>query len=151
MADLSAGSLIQASDWPISGGASDGTELLNVSSTSYVPGTPAVGFQFRGSTTGRVLLTVSCAGRDDNALQSVLLAPEIYAGADATAAIFLPADVGNRGVRTPDQSTNYCWWSRMTLLEGLDKDQLYFARTVHRVLAGNADITFRDIMVQAVA
>lgn len=149
MADLSAGSLIQASDWPVSARAADGTDILNIASTSYIPGTPVVSIQFRGSTTGRALLTVSLSARDDNGIQSVMLAPEIYQGADATAPLFLPADVGNRGVRSADQSTNYCWWSRTTLLEGLTQDQLYFARTVHRVIAASGDISYRDIMIEA--
>lgn len=150
MPDLLAGSLIRAADWPPSHYQNSSLEILNISSTSYITGSTVVDFTFEAPTTGRVLLAVSLAATD-SAGNRVSLAPEVYQGADATGSKILSADVGNRGVLSASTATNYGWWSRVTILEGLEPRALHYARTVHRVDGGStADITFRDLSVMAV-
>lgn len=151
MPDLIPGSVIEAADWPPSVSDSDSTTVLNVANTSYIPGTPEVAVPFIAPSSGRVLLIVSLAAGDNTGTWRLAHAPEIYEGGDATGTRVVDADVGLRGVLTPQTATNFGCWSRITLLENLTPRAQYYARGVYRVTGGSScDMTYRDIAVMAV-
>lgn len=139
------GSVIQAGDFPSAVWAADDTTQANVSSTSYIPGSPEVSVTFVAPTSGMVLLSVGLSARGD--ADRVHLAPEVRVGS-ASGSVVLSGDVTRRGVGTPAGIPNYVYRSRTTILGGLTPGQTYFARTLHKVSGGNtADINVRDITV----
>lgn len=150
MPDLTAGTLIKAGDYPVPAYASDTTTILNISSTSYIPDSPVVATTFKAPSTGRVLVTVGLQGGDNTGTNRIFLAYQVYLGADATGTLVRGASVEAYGVGSPSKATNYCTWSRSSVLDGLTPDATYYVRTMHRASAGaTCDMTYRDVMVEA--
>lgn len=147
MPDILVGTPIQAADRPASVWASDATANTNISSTSYIAGTPQVSVTFVAPTSGAVLLSVGVAGADNGGTNRIHLSPEVRV-TDVSGAVVLAADVTNRGVGLPGEASANTHRSRTTLLTGLTAGTTYFARTIHKVSAGTtADIAVREITV----
>lgn len=148
MPNLTAGSVVYAADFPPSVYDSDDTSNLNISSTTYIAGTPEVGVVFTAPTTGRVELTIGGGLRDSSGANRVHLSPQVFLGTSAAGTEILAPTVVTRGVGSPAESVNYMYYSRTTLLEGLTPGASYYARTMHKVSGGaTADIAARDISV----
>lgn len=142
------GAKIKAEDFPATVWAADDTSNLNITSTSYVSGTPVVSVTFIAPTSGRVLLTVGAGMRDSSGINRVHVAPLVRL-TNAGGAQVLAPDVTTRGVGCPAEAVNYAYYSRTTLLEGLTPGQQYYAHVVHKVSGGNSgDISAREIMVE---
>lgn len=147
MPNILVGAPIAAADRPASVWASDTTQNNNISSTAYIAGTPTVSVTFTAPTSGAVLLSVGVAGADNGGTNRIHLSPEVRVGTVA-GAVVLAADVTERGVGLPGEASANVHRSRTTLLTGLTPGTVYFARTMHKVSAGNtADIAVREITV----
>lgn len=147
MPDILVGAPISATDFPPAVWASDTTANSNISSTSYIAGTPTVSVTFTAPTSGAVLLSVGVAASDNGGTNRVHLSPEVRV-TDVSGAVVLAADVTNRGVGTPGEASANTHRSRTTLLTGLTAGGTYFARTMHKVSGGTtADISVREIVV----
>lgn len=147
MPDILVGAPISADDFPPAVWASDTTANANISSTSYIAGTPSVELTFVAPTSGAVLLSVGVAASDNVGDNRVHLSPEVRVGTVA-GAVVLAADVTNRGVGIPGEAAANVHRSRTTLLTGLTAGTVYYARTMHKVSAGaTADISVREISV----
>lgn len=148
MTDLLAGAKVKAADRPTAVTATDTTAINNITSTTYIPGSPEVGTTFVAPTSGRVVLTVGGGFRDDTAgTNRVHIAPEVYLGTGSAGSSFLTADVTTRGVGSVG-ATNFHYRSRTTLLTGLTPGSTYYARIVYKVSGGTtSDIAARDITV----
>lgn len=146
MTDIKAGAKVLAADFPEGKNSASQTANDNISSTSYIAGSPEVGTTFVAPTSGRVLLTVGAGFKDGT--NRVHVSPEVYLGTSSAGSVFLSADVTLRGVGSVSAATNYHYRSRTTLLTGLTPGSTYYARTVHKVSGGStSDITVRDIAV----
>lgn len=151
MPDLLAGTIVAALDTPPTVYAQDTTAITNISSTSYIPGTPEVGVTFIAPTTGRVMLSVGASMRNDAANSDrVAVTAEIREN-DASGAVFLAATVF-RGVATDGIPTagDYCTVGHTTLVTGLTPGGQYFARSMHIKFGSvgtTGDIAMRDILV----
>lgn len=146
MTDTLVGAVISADDFPSAAWAQDSTANDNISSTSYIAGTPSVSCTFVAPTSGSVLLSVGVAG-SDSAGNRIHLSPEVRL-TNVSGSVVVSADVTERGVGTPSSATANTHRSRTTLLTGLTAGQTYFARTMHKVSGGTtADIAVREIIV----
>lgn len=147
MPDILVGAEIQAADFPPAVWASDNTSNANISSTTYIAGTPSVELTFVAPTSGAVLLSVGVGGSDNGGTNRIHVSPEVRVGSVA-GAVVLAADVTNRGVGTPGEAAQNTHRSRTTLLTGLTAGTTYYARTMHKVSGGTtADISVREIVV----
>lgn len=147
MADLLIGAAVKATDFPQAKSASDSTTNSNISSTSYVAGTPTVETTFVAPTSGRVLLSVGAGMRDDSGTNRVHVAPQIRQDTSGGSVVF-SADVAGRGVGSSGAAAGYEYHSRTSLLTGLDPGRTYHAQVLHKVSGGStADIAVREIVV----
>ncbi|MGI5155833.1 hypothetical protein [Microbispora sp. CA-102843] len=149
MPDTLVGATVKVADFPSAAGAADLSPLDNITSTTYIQGSPIVAATFVAPTSGAVLLSVGLAARDNNtgSASRVHLAPEVRLN-NASGAVVLAADVNTRGVGTPGESIDFAYRSRTTLLTGLTPGQTYYAQTLHKVSGGTtADIGVRDITI----
>lgn len=141
------GARISADDFPPAVWASEATANANISSTTYIAGTPSCELTFTAPTSGAVLLSVGIGGSDNGGDNRIHLSPEIRVGTVA-GSVFLAADVTNRGVGTPGEASANTHRSRTTLLTGLTPGTVYYGRTMHKVSGGTtADISVREISV----
>lgn len=147
MPDILVGAPISVDDRPASAWASDTTQNNNISSTTYIAGTPSVELTFVAPTSGAVLLSVGVAGCDNGGTNRIHLSPEVRVGTVA-GSVVLAADVTERGVGIPGEAAANVHRSRTTLLTGLTPSTTYYARTMHKVSGGStADIAVREIVV----
>lgn len=150
MAELLAGSIIRTNDRPTSSMWAVSTTLISdITSTTPIAGSPVVDLTFTAPTSGRVKLTVGGGMRNNPASgHSVLMAPEVWLGTDATGTLVLSANAEERGVRSIKDATQFHYYSRRTLLEGLTAGATYYARVLHEVTGGTTcDIAVRELGV----
>lgn len=150
MPDLLAGSKVRAADTPPAVYAQDISTIADITSTTYISGTPEVGVTFIAPTTGRVKLTVGGSLRNNAANSDrVTLTPQVFV--TNTSGVEFLAPTVFRGICTDGtQNADYCTYGRTTLLEGLTPGQQYYARVMHAKFgSGGAtcDVAMRDILV----
>lgn len=147
MPDTLVGAKIQAQDFPAPAYASDTTSISNITSTSFIAGSPVNSTTFVAPTSGMVLLSVGLSARDNGGVNRVHLAPEVRVGS-AGGALVLAADVTTRGVGTPGEAASFIYRSRTTLLTGLTGGTTYYVQTMYKVSGGTtADLQVRDVTV----
>jgi hypothetical protein len=145
--DILVGAPISVDDRPPAKFASDTTGITQISSTSYIAGSPQVDVTFTAPTSGSVLLSVGMGGSDNGGTNRIHVAPEVRLN-NVSGAVFLAADVTARGVGTPGEAGANIHRSRTTLLTGLTAGNTYFARIMYKVSGGaTADIAVREIAV----
>lgn len=145
-----AGALIGPGDSPPAAAAGDSTVISNMTSTTFIPGTPVVACTFTAPASGRVKITVGGAMRDDAGLNRVIMAPEVYEGTNASGTLVLgTSNTVLTEVSSPAEATGYYYTSRSSVLDGLTPGATYYARLVRRVTGGSTcDIARRDIIVR---
>jgi hypothetical protein len=145
--DTLVGAPISAEDFPASAYAADTTSIADISSTTFIAGSPQVSTTFIAPTSGAVLVSVGLSARDNGGSNAVHLAPEIRE-TNVSGSVVLSANVVTHGVGCPGEPTTFIYRSRTTLVTGLTPGQLYFARTMHKVSSGSsADLQVRDITI----
>ena len=146
MADLAAGSRVLALDFPPAVAAYDNTQITDITSTSFIAGSPVVSATFTAPTTGRVVIAVAANVRDSAGTQRVFVAAHIESV--TTGLVVATPNAGSFGITNAPPSTVYEIHSRDTLLEGLIPGDTYFARLMYRVNGGStADIRSRQVTV----
>lgn len=147
MTNITDGELVLSTDFPPSVYSLDDTRISDISSTSYISGTPIVSVYFKAPTSGRVLLTVGGGLQDSSTANRVHLAPVVRQD-DPNGTAVVSADVVTRGIGSPEQCTSFMYLSRTTLLTGLTPGRTYYAHTAYKVSGGTSgDIQSRDISV----
>lgn len=147
MPDTLVGAKIQAADLPAAAYAADTTSISNITSTSFIAGSPVNSTTFVAPTSGMVLLSVGLSARDNGGTNRVHLAPEVRVGS-AGGALVLAADVTTRGTGTPGEAASFIYRSRTTLLTGLTGGTTYYVQTMYKVSGGTtADLQERDVTV----
>lgn len=147
MSNLSAGTVVNALDFPPTVQANDATSNNNISSTSYVTGSPVVSTTFTAPTSGRVRLIVSMVGGADATGNRVFVSPQVFEGTDATGTEVLSPSVAT-AVGTISEQTSSSSYERCSFLDGLTPGGTYFVRTMHRVTGGSTiDLLYRGVIV----
>ncbi len=145
MPDALVGGIVQP--LPAAVWVADDTTQTDVSSTSYIAGTPTVETTFVAPPSGAVLLSVGLSARDNTSNNRVHLAPEVRVGSVA-GAVVLAANVVTRGVGVPGGIPNYVYRARTTVVSGLTPGTTYYARTLHKVSGGTSgDVNIRDMTI----
>ena len=149
MADMDPGDLIDTDWWPESVTVTENTDQLDVSSTSFIAGTPECSTTFVAPRSGRVGVCVGSEMRNDSTgglriLVSFEIRLKDSAGAVHTAALI------QRGVSTTGDTTasQFMVLGNMTMVELLTPGATYFIRTMHRVDGGVVnDLGHRRLVV----
>lgn len=154
MPDLAAGTRILAADYPSSAQARDGTNVADVTATSFTSGSPEVGVTFTAPTSGRVLITVVIAAQSNGSSNTdrIIAAPELYRGLDATGDLVMPANGRARGVIGASRFGAYSkdsQWCRFALAQGLRPEVEHYVRVMHTSATGSgtADLKERQVTV----
>lgn len=146
MTDLAAGTQVLAADFPPAVHAQDNTLISDITSQSWITGSPVVQVDFVASTTGRVVVTVAAGMRNGSSEARIACAPRI---SEVGGIILINPGVARYGISSSTLTSNYEYHSRTTLVEGLVPGRSYLAQFRYRVTGGNtADITTRLIHVK---
>lgn len=147
MSNLSAGTIVTALDFPPTVQATDNTGITNVSSTSYITGSPVVSTTFTAPTSGRVRLVVGAVFGAGGGGNRMFISPQVFEGTDASGIEVLSPSVAT-AVGSMSEQTSYSSYERASFLDGLTPGGTYFVRTVHRVTGGaTIDLLFRGVIV----
>ena len=151
MAEIKAGDDISAEWWPDSVEVEENTAQSNISSTSFVAGSPECGVGFTSPRTGRIAVCVSGGLVEQSAGDRVFLAFEVYRGTSASGTLVRSARTGF-GISTSGDTTaggsGEQVHGNMAMVDGLTPGVDHYARTVHSVDAGATnDITRRRLTV----
>lgn len=146
MPDLVAGTRILAADYPVAVEGFDDTDYHDLSNTTYAAGLAEV--TFVAPTSGRVLVIVGGGARDDGTdTNRVFVTPEVWEGTSAGGNQVLQPVAPQRGIIIHGTADRTAVWSRITVLEGLTPEQVYFARALRRVDGG----TTADLFVHRIS
>lgn len=149
---LSAGTQIRALDYPPSQFNYDESNILNITSTSWLVGSPEVSVRFRAPTTGRVGVTLSATVRN-NAVNAerLFVGFRIMSGDPADNDTFQPvsAKYGRSNLAYADANNGATAGGQLTIVTGLTPGDWYYAQTQYRVTlgSGTADLLYRSILV----
>lgn len=155
MSAISAGQRIRGQDRPDVAWRIDTTSITQITSTTYITGSPVVDCTFTAPTSGRVWLIVGGGFEDNGGTNTVFIAPEVYLGTSAAGTLVLAADADTRGIESvggnlggvPGGPNNH-YYTRVTMLSGLTPGATYYARLMYRVSGGSsADVPARDLAV----
>lgn len=152
MPDILVGAKIKAADFPESKWAQDATEILNITSTSFITGTPVVATTFVAPTSGRVLMFVGGAARAQAGDNRVFIVANVFLGTSAAGTEVLSSSVGFTGCGFSLAATNYYYQNRVFHLPGLTPGSTYYARVMYSATNTGAtdntcDIACREIGV----
>lgn len=151
MRNVTVGRDIRSADFPPTQSTTDDTIIAQISSTSYIPGTPEVGVYFVAPTSGRVRMTIGGGMRDGptGGTDRVSISPEIFQDNSSGTQILAPTI--DRGYGSDESSTEFQYGSRVTMVENLSPGEVYYARVVYLASGpgtlDSADIASRDIMI----
>lgn len=155
MPDITDGVIVSATDFPRTVMAQNDTVQTDLSSTTYVTGSPEVGVRFIAPTSGRVIVTVGGGARDNTNNNRVFLSPEILED-DLVTQVLAPS-VTSYGYGIPGSNADYVFGSRASLITGLTPGRLYYARVMMAAetdpggTSFSADVAVREIMVEPVS
>lgn len=149
--EIKAGDEISKDWWPESVEAQDATTISNITSTSFIPGTPELGVGFISAKTGRCAVCVSAGMFEQSAGDRLFVSFEVYEGTSASGTLVRSARTGN-GISTHGDTTaggsGEMVKGNMTMVEGLTPNVDHYARVVHSVDGGTTnDLRQRRITV----
>jgi len=154
---IKAGARIRATDRPAAVQAEDQSSVANITSTSFITGTPVVETTFTAPPSGTVLVFVGGGTRDNSgAGNKVSLDYEIYQGTSAAGTLKKSANeqlsgyIGQSGLigGTAGTGLDFHYFSRGTLVTGLTAGATHYARLLYKVNAGNTcDISDRQLII----
>ena len=148
--NLSAGTRVKALDFPRAFQVFNATTISNISTTTYVKGTPEIAVRFVAPSSGRVAVHVGAGTSNDGANNDrIFIAFQILEGDPANGTVFQSAE-SKRGVSNPaTQVDRDQFHGHTTMVNGLTPGTYYYAQMLHRVTLGSAtaDIAHRHLMV----
>ncbi|WP_433519033.1 hypothetical protein ACQP2T_28050 [Nonomuraea sp. CA-143628] len=152
MTDILVGSKVKAADFPASVWAQDATEILNITSTTFITGSPVVATTFVAPTSGRVLVFVGGAARAQTGDNRVFIVANVFLGTSAAGTEVLSASVGFTGCGFSLAATNYYYQNRTFQMSGMTPGSTYYARVMYSatntgVTDNTCDIACREIGV----
>lgn len=139
MAEIKAGDEITAGWWPDSVEVEDSTTISNISSASFIAGSPECGTTFTTPLSGRVAVCVSCAMTEQSAGDRLFVSFEVYEGSSASGTLVRSAR-SSFGISTTGDTTaggsGEMVHGNMTMVDGLTPAVTHYVRTMHSVDAG---------------
>lgn len=151
MTDVAIGRFFKSLDHSFSSNNLDDTVISDITSTTYILGSPVVSCTFTAPTSGRVRVVVGGGFRDNGAsLDRVFLSPQIVkqGSSEITA---LAASVTQYGYGSSDTNALPQYGSRAGIYSGLTPGYTYVARAYYLIDPGTdpdtADISSRDITI----
>ena len=156
MPDILVGTTVKAADFPASVWSQDDTNINDITSTSFIPGSPVVAVTFTAPTSGRVLMFVGGGAMANTGDNRLFMAANVFLGTDATGTEVLSSSVGFTGCGWSLASTDFYFQTRMFHLPNLIPGATYYARVTYSVTTsgatdGRCDITCREIGVVPVS
>lgn len=148
MAEIAAGAEIDAGWWPESVRVVENTDQLDVTSTTFIAGTPECSTTFIAPLSGRVAVVVAAELRQSESNQRIFVSFEIRL-TDSSGAVHTAAAI-YRGVSTTGDATGseYMTHGNMSMVDGLTPKATYFIRAMHMTAGGTAnDIGHRRVCV----
>lgn len=140
--EIKAGDGITTEWWPESVEAQDATTISNITSTSFIPGSPEVGVQFTSAKTGRCAVCVSAGMFEQSAGDRLFVSFEVYEGTSASGTLVRSARSGN-GISTHGDTTaggsGEMVKGNMTMVQGLTPGVTHYARMVYAVDGGTTN------------
>lgn len=149
MAEIAAGDEISAKWWPDSVRVAEGTDQLDITSTSFIAGSPECSTTFVAALSGRAQVVVSGELRnDDTAGERVFLSFEVRLGSSA-GAVFMAASAFRSASTSGDTTASGDMiHGNVFMLDGLTPEETYFIRTMQSVTGGTTnDIKYRRVCV----
>lgn len=150
MTEIKVGDEISTEWWPEAVTVTEDTDQLNITSTSYIPGTPEAGVGFVTPKTGRVGIVVAADMRNnDTAGNRLFVSFEVYEGTSASGALVL-SPTAARGVSTSGDTTGSeaMRHGNMSMVEGLTPGVDHYVRVMFQVAGGTTnDIFHRSLVV----
>lgn len=146
---IKTGDHIKAEWWPESVEDDDSTSITNITSTSYIAGSPACEVTFTTPPSGRIGVAVAAGMTEQSAGDRVLVSFEVYEGTSASGTLKQSAR-DSRGVTTNGDTGagGETVLGNMTMVDGLTPLVTHYARIVYKVDAGTTnDISRRRIIV----
>lgn len=144
-----AGAHITSDWWPESVQSDDGTTISNITSTSYIAGSPVVSVTFTAPRSGRVGVCIGGGLREDSGGNRVWISYELYLGTSASGTL-VHAGIDVRGVNSSGDATasGEQTHGNMSMEENLTPGATYYAQVVYKVSGGTTnDVTRRRIIV----
>lgn len=142
-----AGDNVYGLDFPPAQYDQDWSSILNVSTLTFVDGTPSVAVNVTAPSSGRAFVAIGCGVRN-NASTSDRVNVSFEVREDSSEGpVFLAADA-NRGVQSPGVGNEaYGYSGTFSLVEGMSPGRSYYFVVRHRVTGGNTcDISARNIL-----
>lgn len=149
MADMAPGGEISANWWPDSVRVAEGTDQLNITSTSFIAGSPECSTTFVAPLSGRVLVSVTGELRnDDTAGNRVFLSFEVRVGSSAGALNTSAQNFRSVGTSGDTTASAPMIHGNIFMVENLTPRTTYFIRTMHQVTGGTTnDVLYRRLCV----
>ena len=152
MTDILVGAKVKAADFPASAWSQDTTEITDITSTTFIPGSPEVGTTFVAPTSGKVLMFVGGSARAHTGDNRTFLAANVFLGTSSAGTEVLSSSIGFTGCGFSLASTSYYYQNRSFHLTGLTPGSTYYARVTYSVTTtgatdGRSDISCREIGV----
>lgn len=147
---VQSGAEITTGWWPPAVKAEDTTDVLNVTSTVWIPGSPEVGTTFTAPSSGRVAVCLVAHLVQQAAGDRIFASYRIYLGTSTAGTLFQDAD-SHLGVSTSGSTAGAAEMGRghLSIVDGLTPGSTYYAVCVHMVEGAGttSDVAFRRIIV----
>jgi hypothetical protein len=144
------GGSVYGLDFPPSQYDQDWTAITNVTSTTYIAGTPEVAVSVTAPSSGRVAVSVGCGVRDDTAGGDRASVSYRIFQDSVNGALFEDTDV-DRGIQSCGitQAQQFQYHGNVDIVEGLTPGKSYYFQVTHLAFlgAGTIDIASRNILV----
>jgi hypothetical protein len=144
------GDVISKDWWPPAVKAEDFTNNNNITSTTWVVGSPEVGVTFTAPSSGRVCVCLHALATQQAAGDRVFVEYRIYLGTSTSGTLFQTNDSFN-GISSSGSTSGTSEFSKghMSLVEGLTPGSTYYAVIGHLIEGAGttSDVNGRRIIV----
>lgn len=151
MPEIVSGSQVYGRDMPPSVSDQDWSTIANITTTSYVTGSPEVGVNFMAPTSGRVLTAIGCGIRNNSAANAdrgivTYIVYEDSSDGDIVEAASAFNGVTSNGTALAEE---FHYVGGFNMIQNLTPGRNYYLQVVHRVTigSGTVDIASRDVTV----
>lgn len=127
--------------------ASDTTDLLAQTNTTYAAGSPVVGVSITAPSSGKIKVITS-GHLETNVAGNCYLSPEVRTGAGIGGGSVVYAANPDYGISAGGDSLTRDSDSRVKYFNGLTPGDPYNVRLMHQTTGGNYDIFYRELAVE---
>jgi len=150
MPELQPGSTVHGRDMPPAQFDLDWTTISNITTTSYITGTPSVGVTFTAPSSGRVLVAIGCGIRNNAATTERAIVTFAILEDNIDGVVHTAVD-GASGVMSQGVplSQDFTYMGSLKMVSDLTPGKGYLCQVYYRSTAGagTVDISSRDVSV----